>query len=58
MKKHIRLVVFALILAVVSGCFPVFIPVGDGHRGGERGGDGHHDGRGGGGDDRRGGDRH
>jgi hypothetical protein len=55
MLKHIRLIVFTMLLAAVSGCFPVFVPA-DGHRGG-RGGDGHHDGRGGG-DSRRGGDRH
>jgi hypothetical protein len=54
MVRHIRLVAFALLLTIVAGCFPVFVPVGDGHRDG-RGGDDHHDGgRGGGGGERHG----
>jgi len=56
MLKHIRLIVLTLLLAAVSGCFPVFVPA-DGHRGGGRGGDDHHDRRGGDSDSRRG-DRH
>ena len=55
MKKNIRLIFFALLLTVVSGCFPVLVPPGGGPGG--RGGDGHHDGRGGGGGHERG-DRH
>ena len=39
MIKYMRLIVVAILLTVVSGCFPVFVPAGDGH----------HDGRGGGG---------
>jgi hypothetical protein len=57
MVRHIRLVAFALLLTIVAGCFPVFVPVGDGHRDG-RGGDDHHDGGRGGGGDERHGDRH
>lgn len=43
MIKHIRLIVFALLLTVVSGCFPVFVPAGDGHHDGRgRGGEHEH----------------
>jgi hypothetical protein len=43
MINHIRLITFALLLTVASGCFPVFVPAGDGHHDGRgRGGEHEH----------------
>ena len=44
--KHIQLIIVALLLTVVSGCFPVFVPVGGGNHGGHGGGGHEHGDRG------------
>ena len=50
MKKRARLIIVTLLLVLFSGCYPIYVPIDDGHHrdggGHDRGGDpdrgGHH----------------